>query len=62
MMFLGLLLAAAPQGQVHVVDAAGAPGSDFTVLSAAVRQEQDLEAINHVTNISIFIMHNMHTI
>lgn len=36
MLFFGLLLLAASQGQVHVVDAAGGPGADFTTLNAAV--------------------------
>ena len=35
---LALVLPATPQGQVHVVDAAGGPGSDFTSIGAAIRK------------------------
>jgi len=45
MLFPSLLLLAVPQGQVHVVDAAGAPGSDFTSLSAAVSAASDGDVV-----------------
>jgi hypothetical protein len=44
-MFFSLLLLAVPQGQVHVVDAAGGPGSDFTSVAAAVSAASDGDVV-----------------
>ena len=45
MMLFSLLLLAVPQGQVHVVDAAGGPGSDFTRLLPAVVAASDGDVV-----------------
>lgn len=42
---LALAVFAVPQGQVHVVDATGGPGSDFTTLSAAVGSAADGDVV-----------------
>jgi hypothetical protein len=45
MLFFSFLLLAVPQGQVHVVDAAGGTGSDFTSLAAAVSAASDGDVV-----------------